>query len=400
MKVFILDDTFTSKAGHNASYNFAIAQEFIRQGYEVAIIAQHGALVHESEDTKGLIHPDFTRYGAEIQLNQLSFLPHHLHLFFRLLFGNIGHLLDLVKNVSSQITNGDIVIVSMYHSYHATAYAIWLTLLLLQNKRIHLRLIFHNIQSFKLLRYEIKLFDLCGKSHDVQFCSQTQALADQFLSNCQLRSTTLPFPYNNKIEIVDGFIHDGVHSVKTTYVGVALQAKGFDILVTALESSSDLLNLGKMYCVVQENILYPDQLLSNSSRNLLELSTRFPHGLRIIHGALPNEQYQRLLQETELILLPHRAASYRYARSGTYIEAIALGIPVITSNGTFMAQELEMFGSGIIFEDGDADSLANAFREAIENFGSLKQNAVLNRKNWLEIHNPKNFVKTLLNTFS
>lgn len=401
MKIFILDDTFTAKAGHNASYNLAIAKELIRRGYEAFIIAQRGAMIHVTEDTKKIIRPGFSRYAAEIQLKQLSFLPHHLHLFFRLLLGNMGHLLDLLKNISSHIEDSDLVVVSMYHSYHATAYAIWLGYLALQAKHIHLRLIFHNMQSFRLLRYEIRLFNLFGKSQDVRFCSQTHALADQFLNNCQLHTITLPFPHRdaNSVRVSEALSSYPV-KITITYLGVALQAKGFDILVNALKCLSDLLDSEKVYCVVQENILYPDPILSKSSQELLELSTRFPQNLRVIPGPLSDQQYQNLLQETGMILLPHRADAYRYARSGAYIEAVALGIPVITSSGTFMAQELEEFGSGILFEDGNADSLANAIRRAVEDFENLRRSAVLNKKNWLEIHNPENFIKILLNSLN
>jgi hypothetical protein len=60
-----------------------------------------------------------------------------------------------------------------------------------------------------------------------------------------------------------------------------------------------------------------------------------------VAARLTEEEYDRWLVTSDVILLPYEAARYRYSTSGIFAECVAAGgIPLVTP-GTWMATELE-----------------------------------------------------------
>jgi glycosyltransferase involved in cell wall biosynthesis len=86
---------------------------------------------------------------------------------------------------------------------------------------------------------------------------------------------------------------------------------------------------------------------------------------------------------------------YQAQTSGIFCEAAALGIPVVTSEGTWVADQVARSGSGVLFKGGDEDSLADACLEAIRNYSHLRQRAEQAAPDWRAFHNPQNYLAQL-----
>jgi glycosyltransferase involved in cell wall biosynthesis len=118
-------------------------------------------------------------------------------------------------------------------------------------------------------------------------------------------------------------------------------------------------------------------------------------GVRVVAG-LSAEEYDAEIANADIVLVPNRCEYYRHALSGVFTDALALGKPVIVAEGTYMAKELGRHGSGATFRSGSATALAETMRQTARRLGELRHKAAQGRVAWLEIHNPKTYVDTLL----
>jgi len=89
----------------------------------------------------------------------------------------------------------------------------------------------------------------------------------------------------------------------------------------------------------------------------------------ILRGQLPFEQAQNIVAHSRLLILPSVCAE---GFPMVIREAYALGVPVAASRLGSMAELVEEGRTGVLFEPGDALSLAQAVRAAWESPGALE----------------------------
>ena len=80
----------------------------------------------------------------------------------------------------------------------------------------------------------------------------------------------------------------------------------------------------------------------------------------VVHyeGYLSVDQYYDVLNNADIVLIPYDPEFYRIATSGVFVEAILADAVVITTAGTWMANELLSSDCGGIYEYGNTDQLA------------------------------------------
>ena len=72
-----------------------------------------------------------------------------------------------------------------------------------------------------------------------------------------------------------------------------------------------------------------------------------------------------------------------------------MGKPVVVASDTYMAEELERYGAGVCFEDGDPVALAQAMRTAMSDIRNLRLRALEAQSAWQAIHNAERYVTEL-----
>jgi hypothetical protein len=81
---------------------------------------------------------------------------------------------------------------------------------------------------------------------------------------------------------------------------------------------------------------------------------------------VPAERRWDLLREADVLVAPHRASlETRLSLRTRFLDALAVGCPVITSEGGTMARLLREHGAGRVVAEGDAEGLAQALRETL-----------------------------------
>ncbi|NCC50028.1 MAG: glycosyltransferase [Spartobacteria bacterium] len=111
--------------------------------------------------------------------------------------------------------------------------------------------------------------------------------------------------------------------------------------------------------------------------------------------ALPQEQYYGIIDRADVILCPYEPSRYQ-TTSGPFTEALATGTPVIVSANTWMSDQLKQYGAGITCDKRSPGALAYAILQMKRQYSSMKRQAEETQGAWQAIHNPRNFMRTLM----
>jgi glycosyltransferase involved in cell wall biosynthesis len=137
-------------------------------------------------------------------------------------------------------------------------------------------------------------------------------------------------------------------------------------------------------CVIPESEI--DALAASDSR------------IRLLKESVSGDAYGRLLGELDCLVLPYQRSKYIGRNSSAALDAVLVGIPIITTEGTWMAELLEHHGAGLTAKDRDEAALAQGFRLIIEDFDKLsvdawtRSDAARSRISWTQ------FAQTILST--
>lgn len=206
--------------------------------------------------------------------------------------------------------------------------------------------------------------------------------------------------YSKAEGISDGIVSSKQRSLQQmTFAcyGFARYEKGSDILKAAIEqvlAKPDIIQ-GQFRDQFQvqwvEPFTMPDGSICEPG-SVLEAHTQ----VKLITRPLVSDDYQMLLQQTDCMVLPYRNSSY-YARvSRVAIEAAYLGIPMIYTQGGWLAELVEEFGAGIGIEDENVDQLVNAIEQMAVHLEEYRQAALSKVEKTRTYFSAENFWELLL----
>ena len=93
----------------------------------------------------------------------------------------------------------------------------------------------------------------------------------------------------------------------------------------------------------------------------------------MVRGILTNHEYLNMLQQADATLVFYYPPRYAFTISGVLDESIAMGVPVITTHGTTMAQRLEELQiPGVVAQAWTKESLFAALMQLSEDYPALK----------------------------
>jgi glycosyltransferase involved in cell wall biosynthesis len=147
--------------------------------------------------------------------------------------------------------------------------------------------------------------------------------------------------------------------------GGARDEKGCDMLVAAVED----------YCRRFQDSPVQFALQSVGGNPVLWQRLAGNPKVRLVTNYFKNGEYSRALAQTDVLLLPYRRSSYGLRVSRVVIEAMVLGLPVIVTAGTTLAEQAGEFGAAVLCEDGKPDSLVEGIDNARHHLARLKTTA-------------------------
>jgi glycosyltransferase involved in cell wall biosynthesis len=115
----------------------------------------------------------------------------------------------------------------------------------------------------------------------------------------------------------------------------------------------------------------------------------------VIRSFFRDGEYAGWLSKTSVLVLPYRVSSYSVRVSRVVIEAMVNGLPVITTRGSTLWNQLEEFGAGVCCEDEDVRSLVLALHDMEARFPEFSKTALLRREKAREHFSVANFHRRL-----
>lgn len=102
----------------------------------------------------------------------------------------------------------------------------------------------------------------------------------------------------------------------------------------------------------------------------------FDPGRATVLGALPLDEASALMAEAGLALVSHsdRWVNHRLALPNKLFHAVSLGLPVVATDVGELGKIVRQHRLGTLYAPGDAASLVQAIRSAVEDFENLKCN--------------------------
>ncbi len=128
--------------------------------------------------------------------------------------------------------------------------------------------------------------------------------------------------------------------ISFTYLGDARDEKGFQKLpYIVAELWKNYISNGKIRIFFQANFNCPKGEFNSASARLNLL--RYPSDkVKLFLNSMSNNEYNNLLNNADIIIIPYESNNYKYRSSGILVEALSRLKTVLVPSGTWMAAEL------------------------------------------------------------
>ena len=250
-------------------------------------------------------------------------------------------------------------------------------------------------KSGHLVRLALRTLEKASLVHRVRLVADSQELANQYRSLTRLPVGLLPTPLTCDLPSQNQAPRSSSGgNINVLLPGRPSFSKGIATLATAIERLADKRQLSGLTFTLQDyQTFLREPELGRAIAALRQLNLP---GVHIVPKPLGEEEYNRMMSDADVVVLPYFQEDYCTMVSGPFVEALALGKPVVVTEGTWMSGQLARFGAGTTVRDRDADDLARAICAVRDNYRQLAELAAARSGSWIAYHNPQNFVNELL----
>lgn len=175
--------------------------------------------------------------------------------------------------------------------------------------------------------------------------------------------------------------------ISVTYLGSASPIRGFHLLPRIIRQVlSETDNVKFVIQNPKDNPVEPVRLAAEAIR------TMAGEFVNVLEQTLSVDDYQKILTEADIILLPYDQKFYEYGSSGVFTEAACLGKIIITTAGTVQEQVAKQNGLACIVTNVfEARTFAEGIKIAAINFAEYKKIANFSAVKFRTENSPKSF---------
>ena len=250
-------------------------------------------------------------------------------------------------------------------------------------------------KSALLVRTALRTLEKASRSHRIHLVADSKELADEYRSLTRLPVSILPTPLTCHLSSPSKAPPSSSSGALNVLLpGRPSLAKGVATFALAIKRLAEGGQCSGLTFTLQDyDTPFREPELARSMAMLQQLCLP---GLHIVQKPLDEDGYYQLMSKADLIVLPYIQEDYHAMVSGPFVEALALGKPVVVTEDTWMSAQLARFGAGLTVRDRDPEDLARAICAARDGYEHLAEQASARQESWIAYHNPDNFVKELL----
>ena len=249
-----------------------------------------------------------------------------------------------------------------------------------------------------LTRFGLRRLEAVAPRRSLRLVADSDGLAAEYRQLTRLPVAELPIPHmlpesrGERLRAANAPLRFG-------FFGEARREKGFEILLEALEMLSSAGQLGGLEFVVQSYVrdgFAAQAALGAANR----LAGRPRQNVRLIEGEMDAARFADEVFACDVLVLPYLAECYRTRNSGIFTDALAAGVAVVVTEGTWMAEQLQKHpGAGVCVPDRDPRALAAAVARMAGRPGFVRAGARTEAAAWREAHDPALFLRGLVELF-
>lgn len=228
-----------------------------------------------------------------------------------------------------------------------------------------------------------------GRSR-LAFYSDTEPLADAWAALLGRSVRLLPIPVRLD-ELAPAAVGRTGGGAVVLFAGDARPEKGFEDLPRVIREVA-LATADPPRWSVQANLNLPEGQghVVDAATELLALAGL---GVDLVTEPLLYRDYTRRLHDADVVLLPYDGPAYERRSSGVLMEALLAGKPIVTVQGSWMADMVTRFGAGIVTS---RSSLASGVVEALATRDILAQQIGRSQDQFKALTSPDSLVQCIL----
>jgi len=114
--------------------------------------------------------------------------------------------------------------------------------------------------------------------------------------------------------------------------------------------------------------------------------------LKYVKSELSSKEYYSFFKKIDYVILPYDKASYTHSTSGIFVESIAMGVPALVTNDSWMSNEYKDFSVDSYIFDWSKTDLYELHHHLLLNTSLLSFKKMVT--SYRKLHNPKSFFQT------
>ena len=365
-------------------------EELEKRGISCSLVVDKNL---DPESSRFRIVPAFnTRMGLAFRP---PFAPQALSRLISSVVGNLVTSWDLMRRVTPLVVSGDLVLLCRPLSRTRVAYGLWLWSLKALRRPLTIIYVIHN-EPEPLFASQLRILRRLARGHRLKFVAHSPAIAEQLGDHLGLQPKVIALPF--KAVDFEERPATGSRPVRFSFLGLGHRSKGLDLVLQAMELSVKLIEANKLEFTIQCYLPFRDRGSDGLHRDVKNLAMRVG-GVEVIDHELTTSDYVHELKRADIVLIPHRLETYRFALSGVFADAIGAGRPVIVAEGSYMSELVRESGAGLTFKSGNGVSFQSAIVEAAGQADQLLHLAKTARERWVREQGPEAFVSGLFQVY-
>jgi glycosyltransferase involved in cell wall biosynthesis len=247
-----------------------------------------------------------------------------------------------------------------------------------------------NMNSLKT-KISIKLYENSFLKGSLRCSTDSLRLAKDYAKVLAVPLDIYPIPYITKTTSILKHFFNEQSVINCLILDNTNSDKNFSIIYQLIkEINSNIDTIKKFNFSLQAYNMNDDASLTHLN------NMTFPN-VSFYERTLSSEKYYQLIDEADVIFVPHQDHSDSSCTSRRALEAIANGKIIISHQNCWLADECIRFGAAAeLVPDGDIQAVINALLKILSKINSLKSQAVSASIKIRENHNCEVFVKKLL----
>lgn len=213
----------------------------------------------------------------------------------------------------------------------------------------------------------IRKLEYLFEAGKVRIASDSDRLIDDYCKVTYIPFELFPIPHGAGSRQISKVSARKDDRVNITSLGNARGEKGFIEIFSLMRRIATSELKSKVRFIIQAND--PD---GDAAPYVAKLrKTKFPFPVQVITNSLDKNAYEELVASSDIVLAPYWREIYASRTSGVAVEVIVAGKILITTEDTWMADQVHLWKSGLTVKNRNFSDLTKAVMRAVTNFSAL-----------------------------